>query len=67
MAHASSNIIDFSYDSMQNILTVYFLAGGKHEFYNFSYQKYQDFLKAKSKGKFFNSEIKDKFKSQKIY
>jgi hypothetical protein len=52
---------------MKNILTVSFLGGGKHEFYDVNYQKYNDMLQAKSKGKYFNENIKDKHESKKIY
>lgn len=67
MPFASTNVIDFSYDSMQNKLTVHFLGGGKHEFYNVEYEKYSAMLQAKSKGKFFSEHINEKYKSKKIY
>lgn len=67
MAFASTNLIDFNYDTLHRKLTVSFLSGGKHIFHEVPYDKYADLLSAKSKGRFFNDKIRDVYKSEKIY
>lgn len=64
---SSSNILDFAYDSMNKTLTVSFLGGGKHQYFDVDFKKYSEMLVAKSKGKFFNENILDKHESKKIY
>lgn len=67
MAFASTNTIDFQYDSLHRILTVYFLSGGKVNYYDVPYDKYADLLSAKSKGQFFNTWIRDVYRNEKEY
>lgn len=67
MSFASTNTIDFQYNTFERKLTVYFLGGGKHEYHDVPYDKYAALLSAKSKGQFFNDKIRDVYKSEKIY
>lgn len=40
--------------------------GPVYAYFDFSEEKFQDFLKAESKGRFLNQEIRDKYKYQKL-
>lgn len=63
----SENILNIEYDSFNQVLTVYFVSVGKQQYLDVPYQVYDSFLNAKSKGRYFNESVKDKFESKKIY
>jgi hypothetical protein len=68
----SSQIEAIGHNPAVNVLFVRFhprvadTNGPVYAYFEFSAEKFKDFLKAESKGKFLNKEIRDKFKYQKL-
>jgi hypothetical protein len=58
---ASSNIVSVGYESSSQTLEVEFASGGVYQYYNVPQPTYEEFLAAASKGRFFASQIKDRF------
>ena len=59
---ASSNISEIGYDKASCTLYVQFTSGGLYKAANVDEAVFDRFKLAKSKGKFFNSEIKNNYK-----
>lgn len=68
----SSQIYSIGHTPNANVLFIRFhsRAPGTHgltyAYFDFPAEKFQDFLKAESKGRFLNQEIRDKYKYQKL-
>jgi len=56
---ASSNIVSAGYDPDNETMEIEFTNGTVYQFFNVSEALYQQFLQAPSKGKFFNTYIKN--------
>jgi len=62
-----STVIDhFIYHSDSKILTITFLSGNIYEYLNVPERLYLSMKKAKSKGRFFNLYIKEKYSFKKL-
>lgn len=57
----STNLKQADFDPMMNTLTIGFVNGTIYEYYGVPEKVFQSLSEAKSPGKFFLSEIKDKF------
>lgn len=55
----SSNIKSVGYDEKTHILEIEFVSGGIYQYQNVSKELYERFLRARSKGSFFYTYIKD--------
>lgn len=62
----SSNIRSVGYNPGDEILEVEFTNGGVYQYFSVSKQLYERFMAATSKGRFFSTYIRDKFKTKKI-
>ena len=68
----SSQIDSIGHTPNANVLFIRFHArapgthGPTYAYFDFPAEKFQDFLKAESKGRFLNQEIRDKYKYQKL-
>jgi hypothetical protein len=62
----SSNIDSIGYDPEENILQIKFNSGGIYNYHNVPRRVYTTLLAAPSKGKYFHSDIKSKFKYVKV-
>ena len=62
----SSSIKSYEYDDDTMVLTIIFNAGSKYNYYSVDPSVMADFNSAESKGKFFASNIKDKFHAEKV-
>lgn len=62
----SSVINHFSYDAISKTLKINFVSGMIYLYKNVPEQVYNSMKTSVSKGKFFNSNIKDKYKFEKI-
>lgn len=60
----SSNISKVGYEN--NSLIVEYKSGALYKYKDFPKNLYENFLKAESKGKYMNSEVKGKFEFEKI-
>ncbi len=63
----STHILTVNYDSTQKALKIYFFGGGVHEFQDVPYAVYDDIIRAKSKGKYYNEKVKGVYQSKKVY
>lgn len=60
-----SSIIDkVGYDELKKVLRVWLNSGRVYDYFNVPKSKYQSFLKAESKGSYYNHIIKKLFKYQ---
>ncbi|HUI07428.1 MAG TPA: KTSC domain-containing protein [Verrucomicrobiae bacterium] len=57
----SSNIVSVGYEPSSQTLEIEFGSGGVYQYYNVPESIYQELLGASSKGRFFASQIKDRF------
>ena len=57
----SSNIVSVGYDSSSQTLEIEFGSGGIYQYYNVPQSIYDELIGAASKGRFFASQIKDRF------
>ena len=62
----SSLIESVDYDDEEMTLTIEFVRGGEYSYARVSSEVYLAFVDSPSKGKFFSSEIKDKYPFRKI-
>ena len=67
----SSQIDSIGHTPNANVLFIRFRAPHRarrptYAYFDFPAEKFQDFLKAESKGRFLNQEIRDKYKYQKL-
>jgi len=62
----SSNLKSVGYDEAESILYVEFKANTLYEYYDVPSEVYEELLKAESKGKYYNAEIKTKYRVSKI-
>ena len=58
---ASSNIMSVGYEPSSQTLEIEFGSGGVSQYYNVPQSVYEELLAAPSKGKFFASQVKDRF------
>jgi hypothetical protein len=58
---ASSNIASVGYEPTSQTLEVEFAGGAVYQYYNVPQSIYEEFVAAASKGRFFASQIKDRF------
>ena len=58
---SSSVIAAFGYDEEREVLEVEFASGAVYRYLNVSLDVFEDFRAARSKGRFFNEQIKDAF------
>ncbi len=63
---SSSNIRSIGYDAQDEVLEVEFVNGGIYQYFGVPQQLYERFMAAPSKGRFFSSHIRDKFRTRKI-
>ncbi len=63
-AISSSNIVSAGYDPAEHILEVEFKAGVVWQYHDFPENMWYEFLGAPSKGKYFNSQIRERFASR---
>ncbi|MFV0261432.1 MAG: KTSC domain-containing protein [Kluyvera sp.] len=63
---SSSRIQSIGYDAKQKILEIEFFGSGIYQYVGVSPKTYETFLSVKSKGRFFDGVIKDKFLCRKI-
>ena len=63
---SSSNIRSIGYNAQDEILEVEFVNGGIYQYFGVPQKLHERFMAASSKGKFFSSHIRDKFKTKKI-
>lgn len=63
---ASSNISEIGYDKQSCTLYVQFTSGGLYKAANVDEAVFDRFKNAKSKGSFFNKEIKSSYKVEKV-
>lgn len=61
----SSYIELIEYNKQKKILTVYFKSKEVYDYYNISINELNNFLYAESKGRYFNNNIKNKYKYKK--
>lgn len=59
----SSNIKSIGYD--KGTLVIEYLSGAQYEYYDVPQEVYDELVKAESKGRFVNQNIKGKYKFQK--
>lgn len=62
----SSNIDGYQYLADRNILLVTFKSGGTYAYENVPESVWTGFLNASSKGKFFQSDVKDRYATTKL-
>jgi|LSQX01.2.fsa_nt_gb hypothetical protein len=62
----SSNLRNIGYDTDKKVLYVEFLTGGVYEYSNVEESVYEGFLKAPSPGRYFFSEVRNKYEHKKI-
>lgn len=62
----SSNITSAKYDTETKDLTINFKSGFIYDFYDIPWELFTKFRLSESQGKFFNSQIKNKFKFKKL-
>ena len=62
----SSNLDMVRYDKDKNTLHIIFANGSEYQYKEVSIQRYNSFLSAESKGKYFHLNIKDKYESKRI-
>ncbi len=63
---SSSQIKSVGYDAKREELEIEFNSGGIYRYYKVPESVYNDLMKAESKGKFFNSQIKGLYEVKKI-
>lgn len=64
---SSSNIRAIGYNRRQSILQVNFHSGHGYQYFNVPQPIFEEFLQAYSKGRFFNSQIKNHYRYQQIF
>lgn len=57
----SSNILRIDFDNLTETMLVYFRNGTCYQYVNVPYKLFEEFKISESAGKFFLSEVKDKF------
>lgn len=62
----SSNINAVGYDMSFGNLVVEYKSGNKYQYKNVPYELYENLLKAESKGRFMNENVKGKFEFDRI-
>lgn len=62
----SSNLASVGYNKSKKILEIEFTHGGVYQYFEVPGEVYSKLLSAESAGKFFNSEIRDKFSSKRV-
>ena len=62
----SSNINAVGYDMSFGSLIVEYKSGSKYQYKNVPYELYENLLKAESKGRFVNENVKSKFEYNRI-
>ena len=63
---SSKNIRSIGYDEGSQTLEVEFTSGGIYDYAGVPKKLYQHFMAAPSKGSFFDSSIKDKYRTVKV-
>lgn len=63
---SSSNLESVGYDSNDEILEIKFHSGGIYQYLNVPFEKYKSLMNASSKGSYFASFIKDRYRYRKI-
>lgn len=63
---SSSRIKSIGYDAKQKTLEIEFFSSGIYQYVGVTSKTYETFLSVKSKGRFFDGVIKDKFLCRKI-
>lgn len=62
-----STVIDhFTYDAAQQVLKVTFLSGALYAYYHVPEELYLRMVRARSKGKFLNTYVKDHYSFEKL-
>jgi len=62
----SSVVFAMNYNASTSTLTIEYVSGSVYEYKNVPEYVYEEMKKAKSKGKFLNQKIKDKYLYEKI-
>ena len=65
-AVASSNVAAIGYDPATQTLEVAFVNGSVYQYYNVPEQMYKNFVSAPSKGRFLNTDIRDRYPYSRI-
>ena len=63
---SSTNIRSIGYEEVSQTLEVEFTSGGIYDYAGVPKNVYQRFMAAPSKGRFFDSSIKDKYRTVKV-
>jgi len=63
---SSSNIRSIGYDATHKILEIEFTSGEVYQYFDFLPHVYEAFMNASSKGRFFATLIKDRFRFVKV-
>jgi hypothetical protein len=63
---SSSNLLSVAFDASAKILEVEFREGGVYQYHNVPESVYLSLLNSSSKGKYFNTHIKNTYKWKKI-
>lgn len=62
----SGNIARLNYDDEKGLLMIEFRSGKFYRYHGVAYETWNKFIEAPSVGRFFNSEIKGKFKEEMV-
>lgn len=62
----SSNLKSVGYDSETSTLEIQFHSGGIYQYFNVPIQRYEALMGASSKGRYFDTYIKDKYRFKKL-
>jgi hypothetical protein len=63
----SSTVAGIGYDNTSMTLEVAFTGGTLYQYFNVPRSVYRKFMKADSKGQFFNAEIRDAYPYRKVH
>lgn len=63
---SSSNLESVGYDANDEILEIKFHSGGIYQYFNVPLEKFESLLNASSKGRYFLSYIKNRYRFRKI-
>ena len=62
----SKMLLSIAYDAKKHILYLRFRSGDVYRYFDFPDEAYQQFLSAESKGQFFLSNIRNRFRYQRM-
>lgn len=62
----SSNLKSVGYNPLEQVLEIEFRSGGVYQYFQVPFDVYEELLKAESKGKYFWSNIRNKYEYKKV-